>query len=418
MSARPDSWRLLTMLGEAAEALQDNRLRTALSLLGVAIGIASIIVVGSISASGHAIIFKELETFGLRTFWVFRHQQPEDKLQRDPNGSGIRLEDYRDALRIGGPVARISPVVEFDKSQAAASRGDERTRVRLQGVSAEYDVIDGDDLQSGRFLAESDIREHAKVAVIGPAVQQRLFADGTDPLGARIAINNDWFTVVGTLQPKSRDLISSIGASHGEETNARVLVPFTAAQAMVEDKEFVSYLQGQSTSIGESTAAVAAVVQMLSLSHGPSYRYEGESMSTYVDTADRILGTVGLIGIVAASVSLLVGGLAIMNIMTTSVVERTQEIGLRRAIGATKQAIRFQFLAESVLISCTGGVVGIVCGTLLVLVIARLSNHPISPSLFATLSATASTFAVGIVSGFYPAQKAANLAPVEALRHA
>ncbi|MDB5818137.1 MAG: macB [Rhizobacter sp.] len=152
--------------------------------------------------------------------------------------------------------------------------------------------------------------------------------------------------------------------------------------------------------------------------NGPSYHYEGESMSTYVDTAKRILGTVGLIGIVAASVSLLVGGLAIMNIMTTSVIERTQEIGLRRAIGATKRAIRFQFLAEAVFISCAGGVVGVVAGVAVVLLIAHWSGHAVLPSLSATLSAIASTFVVGIASGFYPARRASNLAPVEALRHA
>lgn len=408
----------LGLLSEAVDALQENRLRTALSLLGVAIGIASIIVMGSISSSGHDIIFKELETFGLRTFWVFREYQPEDRIHRDAGGSGINTADYRALLQLGSPLAQISPVVEFSKDKLVASNGDYRTRIRLQGVNAEYAEIDGDELDDGRFLASADIHDRAKVAVIGPAVRDRLFPDGTNPIGRRIAIDDRWFTVIGILKAKSRDLISSLGAARGEDTSARILVPFTTEQLMVNDSEFVSYLQGQSTEIALSAQATEAVIGQLSAVHGPDYRYKSESMSTYVDTANRILGTVTLIGIVAASVSLLVGGLAIMNIMTTSVIERTQEIGLRRAIGASKAAIRLQFLSEAVLISCAGGLLGVVAGVGIVQMIAYFTHHPISPSVQAMLMATLSTVVVGILSGFYPAQRAAELAPVEALRHA
>jgi putative ABC transport system permease protein len=141
-------------------------------------------------------------------------------------------------------------------------------------------------------------------------------------------------------------------------------------------------------------------------------------MASYVETANRILGIVSLIGLVAASVSLLVGGLAIMNIMTTSVIERTQEIGLRRAIGATKQDIRWQFLAEAVQISLTGGIVGVAFGLIIVFVISEAVHQPIKPALMNILYAVISTFLVGIISGLYPAKRAAELLPVEALRHA
>ena len=141
-------------------------------------------------------------------------------------------------------------------------------------------------------------------------------------------------------------------------------------------------------------------------------------MATYVATANRILRTVSMIGLVAASVSLLVGGLAIMNIMTTSVIERTQEIGLRRAIGATQGAIRWQFLAEAVQISCAGGIFGVILGLAVVLGLSIFMHQPIKPSLVDILLSIASTFIVGIISGLYPAKRAAELAPVEALRHA
>lgn len=409
---------LLSLLSEAIDALRENLLRTILSLLGVAIGIASLIAVGSISSSGRDIIFKELETFGLRTFWVFREYQVGEILHKDAGGSGITTADYREMLRLGAPLARISPVVEFSKDKISAINGDRQTRIRLQGVNSEYADIDGDELETGRFFTTSDVLSHTKVAVIGPSVRERLFPDGADPIGRRVAIDESWFTIVGTLKAKSRDVISSLSASRGEDTNARVLVPFTTAQKMINDGDFVSYLQGQSSEINASREATEVVIRLLTIAHGRDYHYKSESMSTYVDTANRILGTVGLIGIVAASVSLLVGGLAIMNIMTTSVIERTQEIGLRRAIGATKVAIRLQFLAESILISCAGGLAGVVIGLAIVAVISHFSSQPITPLIGAIILATISTFLVGIVSGFYPAQRAANLAPVEALKHA
>lgn len=417
MSAITGTWRFTALLREAMESLQDNRLRTALSLLGVAIGIASIIVVGSICTSGREVVFKELETFGLRTFWVFRHEVADEQLQRRPTGTGIRVSDYRDASRLGGAIALLSPVVEWDRSRAFVGRGPAQARARIQGVNADYDTINGDSLDRGRFLSASDVQERAKVAVIGPALVERLYPDGSSPIGTSIAINQDWYVVVGTLAKKSRDVISSLGAAKNEETGSRVLIPYTAALGAGDEYDAVSYLQGQASDIGRASEAIADITRLLALGRGNAYHYAGESMSTYVETADRILGTVGFIGIVAASVSLLVGGLAIMNIMTTSVIERTQEIGVRRAIGATKRAIRLQFLTESILISCAGGAVGVVVGLLAILLLARFSGQFVAPSGQAMFYATLSTFIVGVASGFYPARTASNLEPVEALRH-
>jgi putative ABC transport system permease protein len=408
----------LILLTEAFDALRENRLRTALSLLGIAIGIASIIVVGSISGSGREIIFKELETFGLRTFWVFREIKSEDTLNKDATGTGITIADYRDLSRIGWPITRLSPVVELGRGQMLAMNGNRRHLAKIQGVGTDFLQINGDELTEGRFFDTNDIHDYARVAVIGPAIRERLFPDESSALGRRITIDGEWYSVIGVLKAKSRDLISSLGAAKGDETAARILVPYTAAQMIIGDADFVSYLQGQSSELESSALALTQVKAFLSTIHGNSYRYRGESMASYVETANRILGIVSLIGLVAASVSLLVGGLAIMNIMTTSVIERTQEIGLRRAIGATKQDIRWQFLAEAVQISLTGGIVGVAFGLIIVFVISATVHQPIKPALMNILYAVISTFLVGIISGLYPAKRAAELLPVEALRHA
>lgn len=410
------SW--LGLMAEAFDALRENRLRTTLSLLGVAIGIASIIVVGSISGSGHEIIFRELETFGLRTFWVFREVQSDDTLSKDVGGSGITMADYRDLSRIGAPIARLSPVVEIGRDRLQAMSRDRRQWTRLQGVGTEFLEINGDELTEGRFFDSNDIHDRARVAVIGPAIRDHLFPDTASALGRSFSVNDQWYVVVGVLKAKSRDLISSLGAAKGEETAARILIPYSVAQSMTGNLELVSYLQGQSSELQSASSAIDIACSFLSSIHGRPYKYKGESMATYVATANRILRTVSMIGLVAASVSLLVGGLAIMNIMTTSVIERTQEIGLRRAIGATQGAIRWQFLAEAVQISCAGGIFGVILGLAVVLGLSIFMHQPIKPSLVDILLSIASTFIVGIISGLYPAKRAAELAPVEALRHA
>jgi putative ABC transport system permease protein len=408
----------LILLSEAFDALRENRLRTALSLLGIAIGIASIIVVGSISGSGREIVFSELETFGLRTFWVFREIRSQDTLNKDAMGTGITIADYHDLSRMGWPVSRLSPVVELGRGQLLAMNGNRRNLAKIQGVGIEFLQINGDDLTEGRFFDGNDVHDYARVAIIGPAIRDQLFPDGISAIGHRITIDGEWYSVIGVLKAKSRDLISSLGAAKGDETAARILVPYTAAQRLVGNADFVSYLQGQSSELESSTLAIGQVKNFLTTIHGSSYQYRGESMATYVETANRILGMVSLIGLVAASVSLLVGGLAIMNIMTTSVIERTQEIGLRRAIGATKQDIRMQFLAEAVQISFTGGIVGVFLGLAIVFVISEAVHQPIRPALMNIVYAVISTFVVGIISGLYPAKRAAELLPVEALRHA
>lgn len=407
------------LVAEAFEAMADNGLRSALSLLGIAIGIASIIVVSSIALSGREMVFKELQTFGLKTFWIFRTFAADDRLERDAVSSGVTTADFKALTRQLSPaVAKLSPVIEVNAEKALAAKGGQSIRVRLQGVGTDYDRINGDDLVAGRFLTEDDITQHLNVAVIGAGVGEKLFADTSRHwVGQRFSIGENWFVVIGVLGEKSRDLITSLGAGRGEETSARIVIPYTTRQVMLVDRDLVSYLQGEARDLDGSGAAAAAIVDVLNVRHRNAFRYRSERMSSYVATADRILNWVAMIGAAGALVSLLVGGLAIMNIMSTSVIERTNEIGVRRAIGATKTAIRLQFLTEAVLISVIGGVLGVLVGTAIVTLASALSIYTIHISLEGLVVAMMSTFAVGITSGYYPALTASRLAPVEALRH-
>lgn len=403
---------------EAIEALAVNRLRTLLSLLGVAIGIAAIIIISSVATSGRAVVFSELETFGLRTFWVFREHVSDDSLEKDIAGTGINEFNYKHILRHQLPaVERLSPVIDSGAANIMAAKHGNSLQIRLQGVNEHFIYINGDDLQTGRFLVARDIREHAHVAVIGSGVHEKLFPHISNPVGQKLSIGDDWFIVIGVLREKSRDLINSIGAGRGQATGARILIPFSTRQKNIGKSDFINYLQGQASHLNISGDAVKGIIKILKHQHRGAFSYKGESMSSYVDTANRILGGVTLIGIVAATVSLIVGGLAIMNIMTTSVIERTNEIGLRKAIGATRTAIRAQFLMESILISLLGGVCGVLIGVVFIQLLTVVSAVHIYLSMAGLVLAILSALITGIISGYYPALKASRLVPVEALRY-
>jgi len=392
-------------------------MRTALSLLGITIGIASIIIVSSIASSGRDMVFKELETFGLRTFWVYRVLNPDDLLENVANSTGIDTLDYKGLLaRELALVEYLSPVVE-SSSQTIASKRGKIVIANLKGVSQYFKYINGDSLLSGRFLSRDDVLDRMNVAVVGSGIARKLFPLESNVIGQVFSLDDTWFSVVGVLQDKGRDLISSIGAGGGTDSKARILIPYTTHLKITGGGNSINYIQGQATNLHRTEEAIRSIVEVLGLRNKGAYSYKGESMSTYVETANKILGGVSIIGVVGAVVSLLVGGLAVMNIMMTSVIERTKEIGLRRAIGATRGAIRAQFLLEATLISLFGGLSGVLFGWAVVGAISALSALTVDIATEGVFLALVSTIFVGLASGYYPALIASRLEPVEALRH-
>jgi len=408
----------LLLLGEAFEALVGNRYRTILSLLGVAIGIASIIVVSSIATAGKAEIFKELETFGLRTFWVYRTTNSDTSVGVTLAGTGITTADYKALLNRTTPaISHISPVLDSNRFSNLASRRSKSMMVKLLGVNQVFHLINGDLLSHGRFFTMNDIHKRNNVAIIGSTVVEKLFPDSSLVIGQTISIGDHWFQVIGVLEEKSREFVASLGVAGAGGSNARILIPYTSYQKNLAEPDYVQFLQGQASQLDQAENAIQQTIALLKLRNNKALQYKGDNMASYVTTANNILQSVTFIGITAASVSLIVGGLAIMNIMSTSVIERTKEIGLRRAIGATQQAIRIQFILEAILISCAGGVLGTLMGLGTIHIASLYTTSPISVNYAGMLLATFSSFAVGLASGYYPALSAAKLEPVEALRH-
>ncbi|MBN1239569.1 MAG: ABC transporter permease, partial [Gammaproteobacteria bacterium] len=320
------------ILAQAWSALRDNRLRSVLSILGIAVGVAAVIAVGTIANSGRQRIFEELETFGLSSVWVYRRYNDSDPFRAERPGSGIQERDYQ-AIRQGccDKVALATPYVEKEGPRLGMRAGNRYSNARISGVGVDYLAVNNDVIVRGRPFRLQDERRRRPVVILGPEVRDELFGPDRDPVGAEIRISGRKFTVIGLLQEKSRDFLAAIGSAGGANANNRVLVPYTVLQQMIGTKD-IRLIQAQAVTAADADAAVTQIVTMLKRNHNAQYEYNSETMAQAVATANRILQGVSLIGIVAASVSLLVGGLGIMNIMTTSVLERTREIGVRKAI--------------------------------------------------------------------------------------
>lgn len=404
-------------IGQAIWALKDNGLRTVLSILGITVGIAAVMAVGTISKSGHYLIFNELETFGLKSVWIFRSNDAKDPNRTVRTGSGIETADL-DAFRSDccSAVGRITPVVYTLQKRLLVRVGNRFSNAQITGIGIDYAAINNDNLTAGRNFKPEDIARRRELAVIGPTVAEDLFGAGNDPIGKEIRIDDRKYLVIGLLERKSRDFLASIGSAGGQDANNRILLPYSTLQTQLGSKD-IQVLQAEAIDITQADAAVSQIISVLERQHNHRYQYKSTTMAQYISTSNRILQGVSLIGIVAASISLLVGGMGIMNIISTSVLERTREIGLRKAVGASQQHILFQFLIESVIVSATGGVLGLLLGVVASFLLAWMTGFPLTPSWSMVVVSFIVSIIVGILSGYYPARRAAMLRPVIALRY-
>ncbi|MGI6627037.1 MAG: ABC transporter permease [Bacillota bacterium] len=373
-----------------------NKLRSALTILGVTIGIAAVIGIVAIADGTQRLLTGEIESLGSYLLAVAVKGRGPDR--------AITHSELNEIIRDIPGIAGISPIIEF---AGKAKYGAHHFDCTVLGVNDQYSTVRDIKVTSGRFLSQIDVATRQKVALLGPEVVGELFSLSDDPLGKEIKLNGQTFQVAGVLAARG-------GGLTGSEDN-QVLIPVTAAESLLGRRGFnVFFIKGQDNdSVRQIFASIQDRLYRRFRDENAYEIFDQTQLLEMVQTASRSL-TLMLAGI--AFISLLVGGIGIMNIMLVSVVERTREIGLRKALGATNKDILRQFLLESVVLSMIGGLTGIITGTLLGKGIGALIKiTTVFPWKGAGI-ATGLAIAVGVCFGIFPANRAANLEPIEALR--
>ena len=397
-------------LASALEALWANRLRSLLTTLGVIVGVAAVITVVTLTQGASALITSSLGSLGTNTLLISPGAATQNGARGAIGTAASLTQADADALASVPHVVAVSPVVSVS-GQAVYRNQNWNTRV--QGVYANYQAIGSWTLAAGSWFSQASVNGSLPVAVLGQTVAQNLFsATGADPIGQTILIRGQAFQVVGVLQAK--------GASGFFNQDDIIFVPFTTALIRLSNTTTVSLIDVLVDGASQVNATQTAVTSTLEERHqiptgGPD-DFQVRSPAQLVSTAQQFTQTLTFLLVGIAAISLIVGGIGIMNIMLVSVTERTREIGIRMAVGARRRDIRNQFLIEAVTLSASGGIIGILLGLLAGFGLTTGFGLPFTISLLGLLIAFGVSAALGIGFGFYPAVRASQLDPIVALR--
>ena len=434
-------WAFGAMIAAAAiQALARNKMRSALTMLGVFIGVAALIAMVAVGQGANQAVRKQIESLGTNLVVVV---PGASRVGGFRGGSGsastLTVVDAEAIRRDASAVASVSYLIRQSGQTQYASQN---WTTGIQGVTANYPPITNWQIAAGRGITIEDEGSAALVAVLGQTVYRQLFGADENPIGAVIQAKNASLRVIGVLAPKGQ-------TPYGADQDDLIMIPFTTAERKVLgvaapsqqqtpmnwnypsapnpynlQRRLVGYVNQiyvQAASPAQVQTAIGQVTEILSRRHriraGEANDFSVRNLSQIAETAEGSSRIMALLLATVASISLVVGGIGIMNILLVSVTERTREIGLRMALGARRLHVLLQFLAEAIFLSVTGGIAGIVMGVVLSLAISNIAGWPAPISLPAILGGFAFSATVGVFFGYYPARKAARLDPIEALRY-
>jgi len=399
-----------TLLKLAWSSILKNKMRTLLTMLGIVIGIGSVIVMVAVGQGATSQIESQINSLGTNLILVTPGSSQQGGVSQGAQTfNRITVEDAQKLKAEASTLSGVSPVI-FARLVAIGPSGNWRTQIN--GVSADYFVIRDWPMLYGDQFTDADVRSMRKVALLGKTVADNLFP-GTDPTGASIQIGHVPFVVGGVLTPKGQN-------ANGNDQDDIILMPYTTAQTRLSGNTRIFQIMTSTFSPGDIPAAQREITAIMRESHhlgdNPddfTVRNQSEIAAAATSTTSVMSGLLAAI----ASVSLLVGGIGIMNIMLVSVTERTREIGIRMAIGARGSDVLTQFLVESVVMSLLGGIVGLLAGYGGAMLLGRLTGWATVVPPSAVLIAVGFSAAVGVFFGYYPARRAAALNPIQALRY-
>lgn len=399
---------ILDLFKMAIRSLISHKLRTFLTALGIIIGVASVISMISIGEGARQQTLSTISKFGTNIITI----KPGQKKSRHVSTGKVDTLILEDATVIEKNVPLITGVAAQVYRSAQLKFGNKNTNTTVRGTGTSYARLANFELEKGRYFNQQEINASKRVCVLGQTVVKNLFEEA-NPLGTNIKVDGKNFMVIGTMEPK--------GALSWFDPDDQIFIPVTTAQKRVFGMDHIQSIDVQAAKIEDLEIIKEDIAQLLRIRHNIP---KGKENDFYVQNSSQWLNSWGdaaktftyLLGGIAA-ISLMVGGIGIMNIMLVSVTERTREIGIRKAIGAKKKEILEQFLIESVLISFLGGGVGILLGISISKMVSNIGGWDTIVSTQSILLAFGFSVGIGIFFGFYPANKAANMNPIEALRY-
>ena len=395
----------------AAQSILKNKMRSLLTMLGIIIGVGAVILLVAIGQGAQSRIQEQIENLGTNMLVISPGSSSQGGVSRGMGSfNRLKLDDVEKLQRESFLIAAVSPVIATG-GQIVGGQGNWRTRIN--GVSVEYLAIRDWDVEFGRNFDASEVRSMKKVVLLGRTVSENLFP-GQDPVGQQVRIRNVPFQIIGVLAEKGQ-------TPEGSDMDDVLLAPYSTVQTRLAGHQYIPQILASTFSPGDIPAAQDEITAIMREAHGlASWEEDDFTVRNQSDLSEAAQGTTEVMTLLLAaiaSISLLVGGIGIMNIMLVSVTERTREIGIRMSIGARGSDVMTQFLVESTVLSAAGGLLGLLLGFGGARIISSVTGWTTTISPLTVVVALVFSGAIGIFFGFYPARQAAELDPIEALRY-
>jgi len=398
---------------ETYSALSANKVRSGLTILGIVIGIGSVITLISIGQGAQGSIESSIQSIGSNLIIVSPGFQRGAGVMVSQGRGSARTLKLSDAQAIAQEISQAKTVAPEVSGRYQITAKGQNTNTQVDGTVSAYTDVRNLQIDSGSFISDQNVESASKVAVIGPTVRDDLFGEGADAIGESIRINKMEFKVIGVTKSK--------GTSGFGSQDDIIFIPISTAQRFLTGDDSVTSVSVQAQDANSTSIVQQQINDLLLARHNISdptlADFSTLNQADIVATATSVTGTLTMLLSAIAGISLLVGGIGIMNMMLTTVTERTREIGLRKAIGAKRKDISLQFFCEAIALTFLGGAIGILIGWLTAFFLSRLNILQASISLSSILLAFGVSAAIGVIFGYYPARRASKLNPIEALRY-
>jgi len=396
-----------TLIRLATQAIRKNKMRAALTMLGIIIGVAAVIVMVAVGYGARSRIHQQINNLGTNMIVITPGAAQQGGVSQGAQAfPNLSLKDVDKIRAESQYVSAVSPVI-VSRSPVIGPAGNWRTTIN--GVDTDYSAIRDWQASSGDFFSVDDVRSNRKVAVLGSTVAQNLFPD-RDPIGSEIQIRSAVFKIVGVLSIKGQ-------TASGSDSDDVVLIPYTTATQTLSGRTFIPQILASTANEQDIAPAQEEIATLLRETHNGQDDFTVRNQADLAAAAESSTRVMTLLLAAIASISLLVGGIGIMNIMLVSVTERTREIGIRMAIGARGSDVLTQFLVESIVMGILGGIAGLILGISGAKLVGHFTGWETVISPLIMLVSVGFSGAVGVFFGYYPARKAAGLNPIQALRY-